>query len=313
MKSVTGFSLMAVVLAAGLVFADDDGGANKGPIADLCASGMEGSAVGNLGSKKAVRMNLFCIDPGRMAASAYVEQMSNPTMTYSATASGVLTLAQFPMTPDDRKGISSTTSMTYVKLNLEKLKTGVIRGYYLNGNIVRPVAIVAQMDQMFPPVAKMISKPIAFKDFIGLYTFRLPNGKGDANPNGYSDVELWADVLSGVPLFNMFIHVPLSERRTDTNGAPLAGGRALHFVDGPLWMGLSGFQSTTSFADTNTTGTPLWHIRGRVLDTGLIEIYLVDPVNGVRGPITAKRVFDPWQFMEMALPTGPDLKKLQAK
>lgn len=98
----------------------------------------------------------------------------------------------------------------------------------------------------------------------------------------------------------MLINVPVTGGSSTT-----PYGKPIHFVDGPPWDGTGAFESTTSFGDTNTTGTPLWHIRGRVVKVGTLEIYLIDPKNGIRGPFTATKVDDPWPYLDNPSSAGP--------
>lgn len=149
MKCLSVAFLLMTALTVTAVRADDD--APDPVISNLCSSGVEGSAIGKVGNTDGVRLNFFCLDPGRMAGSVYISVMENPTMTYSTASEGILMLSQFPQTPDEREGISSTTSLAYIKVNIADLQKGLIRGYYVYGGIISPIPIVAQMDQHFQP------------------------------------------------------------------------------------------------------------------------------------------------------------------
>jgi hypothetical protein len=291
-------AVLSVLVFCGHAHGDDD--ANP-VITDLCASGIEGSAIGTIGDTKTVRMNLFCIDTSRIAASAYIDSMPNISLTFSGGDKDFLILSQFPQTQTDRPGISATTSLTYVKLNIADLKKGIVHGYFVNGNVTFPEPIVGKVDQVFPPVGTLISKPLGLIDVIGVYDFKIPAGAHGV-AGTFDDAEMWVDVNPGGPIFNLFIKVPLPNRVRKQDAITTYGGRAIHFVDGPPWDPKNGFYVTTAFGDTSTTGVPLWHIRGRVVDVGTIEFYLIDPVNGIRGPITATRTNDPYKY----LIDGPD-------
>ena len=59
-----------------------------------------------------------------------------------------------------------------------------------------------------------------------------------------------------------------------------------------------------------TTGVPLWQLRGRVVASGTLEIYVIDPVNGIRGPIIASKVGDPWLFLNKGSNHSKDAARL---
>lgn len=274
-----------LALATSTARADDD----DGKMAQLCASGTEGTAQGTMEKLGAVRLNLICIDKGRMAGSSYLPGLPFISMTFSAIDDGSLVLSQFPLGGDDRKGIAAGTNMNYVRVNLDGLAAGSARGFLVGGTLTTPLGFTGQLTQRYPSVAKMVSKPISRADFSGTYSFQLIETMG--KDKGKADnALLWADLIQGVPTFTLGIGAAVDAAPGKPPTAPYV---TMHFVDGPAWDGKTGFESTNAIGDTTATGSPLWHIRGRVLENGLLEIYLIDSMHGLRGPFQAKKVRDP--------------------
>ena len=316
------FKALLIIGAAALTlnsaFADDGGDAKDDPIKGLCTGSppLEGSAEGTVVKLQAdkanpgksivvstnipVRMNLFCITPTRLGASAYIPSMPNPAYVFSRSNGSFLTLSQFSLAAGDRAALSSTNQNAYVKLNIAKLKAGSVRGYFLYSQSTDGMGISGELKQSFPAVADMVSKPVPLCELVGGYDLKIPVGKGEKSPSGFYNPKLWFDVPDQTPVFNLVVDAPI--------GQNLVGGPAHEMSDGPTWDGKTGFQATTPFGgDPTSTGVGLWHIRGFVEDVGKLQIWIVDPINGIRGPMQATRNRDPFPFLEMgsACDTSP--------
>lgn len=235
--------------------------------ASLCSFGIEGSFVGSI-DKTPTLFNVVCIDDSRMAMGLSVGPQGD---TFQITLinslvddDDTLVFSMSPLNQADRKTATSGSPETYVRLDIEALRHGELKGVFLGGTSIRPQALVAKKKATLPKLSSFKSIGIDPKQVRGTYQFKLQNGL---------ILLFWFDMVGAVPV------VTVND-----------GNKGLHLIDGPKWDGHGGFSVTDAFGDfMPVTSGNLIQMRGSVQKLGELQIYYVDPQNGIQGPLTAVR------------------------
>jgi len=258
-------ALLAASLGATAQAADTTTAANE--FASLCSIGIEGTFQGFI-EKTSVLVNVICLDSGRMAMSIDYGKITKDvpiTLINSLIDDdGTLVFSMSPLDPADRKSATSGSPTIYVRLDIESLKSGTLRGVYLGGNSVKPEELTAKRKVSLPAITDIKSMTVSPRAICGTYKFNLP---------GLPPRLLWFDMVSGVPVVNI----------SD-------GNRGLHLIDGPAWDGSGAFAVTDVFGDFMPVSfANLIQVRGYITHLGELEVYYVDPIHGVQGPLRAIR------------------------
>lgn len=240
---------------------------NTNDFATLCSIGIEGTFQGFIAKTPAL-FNVICLDRNRMAMGINYgtsETAMQLTLINSLIDDdGTLVFSISPLDQADRKSATSGSPAIYVRLDTNALKKGMLSGVFLGGNSVKPQVLGARKKIGIPPIPSLKSITVNPKNICGTYQFKLP---------GLSSFLFWFDMVKGVPIVTIY-----------------DGDKGLHLIDGPSWDGTGGFAVTNVFGDfMPVSSANLIQMRGYVTKVGEIEMYYVDPIHGVQGPIAAIR------------------------
>jgi hypothetical protein len=246
------------------------------PMDGFCTSEVEGTYQGRL-NEDDVRVNLFCVDENRLAATvcpslgkdrgydiAAVTNLSNAKFDGDN-----LVLASFGLENSDRRAGSSKSLISYFRVDLAEFRKGHLTGIYMTGNMSAFQRLDAHKTGSFPQLTSALKEPLPAKAIIGVFKTDMPED--------IKAVNLVFDILLGTPVVSLagtYSHI------------------VNHFTDGPLWDENTGLISIMT-AEGNG-GEPddkkLYYMRGRALDANRIEYYVISPVKGLRGPFHAERI-----------------------
>ena len=233
----------------------------------LCNAGIEGTFEGAI-EKVPTSFNIICIDDSRMAMGINygpTGEGSPLTLINSLLdGDGTIVFSLSPLDQADRRAATSGSPESYVRIDIKALKKGILNGVFLGGNSVRPQNLAAHKKIVLPSLSSLKSIGVDPKSVRGTYSFSLSNKL---------KLSFWFDMVGGVPVVTIF-----------------DGNKGLHLIDGPRWDGKSGFAVTDAFGDYMPVSRDnLIQMRGYVSKLGELEIYYVDPINGVQGPLRAVR------------------------
>jgi hypothetical protein len=252
--------IVTLPVAINVAFADEP---------NLCQAGIEGSYGGTFGNFP-MRLNLICLDGVRMIASmsdqdpgaAKISVSTLLSMPYVQADGANVVASIASLQPEDRKGISSKSHFTYLKLDMAGLRAGVARGIYFNGNVRSFLPVAVRKIQALPELTAA-SDPVDARLLSGTYSFVAP-------PLGGAGV-LLADVVFGAP----FLSLQMSD------------GQSIHLVDSAKWDGSGIISASSPTGDAEPDGKTLFYLRGNVVNDREIDFYLVTPVAGLIGPFRA--------------------------
>lgn len=256
-------SLVIPVAFTARAFADDDSPA-------FCDESLEGSYGGQFGNAP-FRLNLMCIDGSRMVASFSDQDPAkrdiHASMIISLPYVGVdgsnVVISVASLRPEDRRGISSKSLYTYLKLDRAELRAGRMAGTFFNGNVRSFLPVSGRRLQEFPRPAPA-GASFEAGSVAGTYAFTMPTlGPG----------VLLIDVLFGAP----FVSLQLSD------------GQSIHLIDSAKWDGTGLLSAASTAGDGEADGKKLFYLRGKMLSERELELYLVTPVAGLLGPFRATK------------------------
>jgi len=263
--------LCALLVGGFYAFAD----AVDPEIKALCDQGLEGTAITSVELVPKViskiRMNLICVKDGHMTGSSWDQDLGHTNLTYSFVEhSTSLELSQVPL-GDDSSSTSDGTSLTMAHFNISKLLNGEVEGWFINGNMTREKLIRGTIEKRFPQLSSFPSFPLSEEDLNGTYALRVPfEGK-------LHNTEVWLRVAQ---------HVVRARMKIDQ-----AFENMVPFVDGPVYDGSGRFKTTTASGNGEKTGRPIWNLRGYATGPGKLELYWINPKDGLLGPFEATKVF----------------------
>lgn len=234
--------------------------ASANSIRELCADGgVEGSFVGKVNERTAVRANVICAGDNKMVVSLGMTLEDDvPTVrgfTYVRVDGERLVATDFSLDEEDRDDLLHNHRFGHLSVDLAALRSGRLEGRFMSGQMRAPQSVIARREHAFPRLAAASAIPREELD-------------GNFQVKGET-LALRGDVLLNHPILSL------------TNEF----GHVTHFTYSAPWTGNGLFRATSSVNQGHLT-----HIRGRVLPNVGVEFFVVDPKKGLRGPFLGRRV-----------------------
>lgn len=265
----------SVVNATGLT---DGASGPKATLEGLCLNHLEGSygAIGKIdGHNNFIRLNIICLDE-RTALSMMAEHMGEApgsdvflryNFNYVSLDESRLVLSSTPTDATDRPTIPSNASFTWLTIDTNKITSSGFSADFMTTNNAVAIPLTFRRD---PSVVIPVLRPAG-----GTFPAESVQGTYLAGKSAFGPLTLDLSIFDNVPYLSLRIQ---------------ATGAAQHMVWGPAWDENTGLISSAGVAGDMTAGaTPLFYIRGRMLNGRQIQFYIVNS-NGVYGPYVATKL-----------------------